>query len=61
MWDLNTLNRINQKAAQLVREGKPERDALYLTIRVTDPTKPRLLLDQDTKCEDCTVEVREVA
>lgn len=28
MWDAQTLQKINEKAAELAREGKPERDAL---------------------------------
>jgi hypothetical protein len=42
MWDLNTLHRINQKAAQQAREGKPERDALFLVTGITDPSNPFL-------------------
>lgn len=34
MWDLNTLNKINQTAAKLGRAGKPERDALFLVTDV---------------------------
>ena len=28
MWSLSTLNQINDKAVELARAGKPERDAL---------------------------------
>ncbi len=28
MWDVQTLQKINEKAAELAREGKPERDAM---------------------------------
>lgn len=42
MWDLNTLHRINQKASQLAREGKPERNALFLVTGITDPSNPFL-------------------
>ena len=42
MWDLNTLHRINQKAAQLARQGKPERSALFLVTGITDPSDPHL-------------------
>lgn len=48
MWDLETIVRINQKAAQQAREGKPERDALFLATRVRDVSKPNLLTQADS-------------
>jgi len=43
MWDLDTIIRINQKAAEQARNGKPERDALFLATGVRDVSKPNLL------------------
>jgi hypothetical protein len=45
MWDLDTIVRINQKAAEQARNGKPERDALFLATGVRDVSKPNLLLE----------------
>lgn len=43
MWDLDTIVRINQKAADQARKGLPERDALFLATGVRDVSKPNLL------------------
>lgn len=45
MWDLDTIIRINQKAADQARQGKPERDALFLATGVRDVSKPNLLTE----------------
>jgi hypothetical protein len=45
MWDLQTIVRINQKAAEQARQGKPERDALFLATGVRDVSKPNLLIE----------------
>lgn len=37
MWDLDTINRINQVAARLARAGRPEREALYIATQTRDP------------------------
>lgn len=44
MWDLDTIIRINQKAAEQARQGKPERDALFLATGVKDPSNPGLVV-----------------
>lgn len=46
MWDLDTIIRINQKAAEQARNGKPERDALFLATGVRDVSKPNLLNEE---------------
>jgi hypothetical protein len=40
MWDLNTIVRINQKAAEQARKGLPERDALFLATEDQEASKP---------------------
>lgn len=45
MWDLNTLHRINERALEQARNGKPERDALFLATGVRDVSKPNLLTE----------------
>jgi hypothetical protein len=42
MWDLDTIVRINQKAAEQARKGLPERDALFLATQTRDVSKPNL-------------------
>ncbi len=42
MWDLDTIVRINQKAAEQARKGLPERDALFLATQTRDASKPNL-------------------
>lgn len=37
MWDLDTIVRINQKAAAQARKGLPERDALPLATEASKP------------------------
>ena len=44
MWDLDTIIRINQKAAEQARKGLPERDALFLATGVKDPSNPGLVV-----------------
>ena len=46
MWDLQTIVKINQKAAEQARQGKPERDALFLATGVRDVSKPNLLIQK---------------
>jgi hypothetical protein len=36
MWDLNTIVRINEKAAEQARKGLPERDALSLATEAQE-------------------------
>lgn len=48
MWDLDTIVRINQKAAEQARKGLPERDALFLATGVRDVSKPNLLTQGET-------------
>ena len=43
MWNLQTLNAINQKAANLAFEGKDERDALFLVTGICDNNKPEMI------------------
>lgn len=47
MWDLDTIVRINQKAAEQARKGLPERDALFLATGVRDVSKPNLLTEAE--------------
>ena len=37
MWDLKTINNINQAASKLAQEGKPERDAM-IEVGIIAPT-----------------------
>lgn len=39
MWDLNTIVRINEKAAEQARKGLPERDALSLATEAQEDSK----------------------
>lgn len=39
MWDLDTIVRINQKAAAQASKGLPERDALFLATETRDVSK----------------------
>jgi hypothetical protein len=58
MWDLETIVRINQKAAEQARKGLPERDALFLATGVRDVSKPNLLTEQTVElpCPDAVAE-----
>ena len=38
MWDLNSLQKINQKAVELAKDKKPEREALFVVTKVKDGT-----------------------